>query len=373
MSTSAFVRPLRVAAVLCLVLAAATWLTAGRAAALGPDKTAWYDALGLQGYTGETTPSLASNGQLEVAYVPASVNVPSEKLPTVPVTPPTLPSLPVGVPAPSGGKVGGMTLGNTLAFAAVEYPIPLLVNGQTIDPASIRGVLTLALSSRSLGMSNGEIVACPTTETLWAAGADQPATQASAYDCAAGLAVSGNYDAASHTISFILSSAQEYQSPTGPNGTFSLVLAPGSSPTGPFTAVFDPPGASSFVITGESPASNADENLASGATGYGDASGIGFGGVSGITTPTFSSIVGVLPTGPSTTPGGTTSTAPGGTGATALGTPEQVVSDRGLSSSSQRTIAVILLAALGAGLWMSASNTARQPRSLRRDHASSGD
>jgi hypothetical protein len=365
-------RPMRALSVLCVLLAALMWLQAGKASALAPDKTAWYDALGLQTYTGETTPSVAGFGQLEVAYVPVSVTVPSETLPDIPITPPTLPpSVPVGVPVPDLGRVGGMTIGDTLAFAAVEYTVPLQVGGQAIDPNSLRAELTLSLDpNTSIDLSSGDIVACPTTNALWASGADQPSNQAAPYDCAPGMGVSGNYDASSHTMSFALSSAQEYQAPSGPTGIFSVVLAPGSSPSGPFMAVFDAPSSSSFVITGESPASNNEDNLAGSGVSSGNGltngfgpSGVDFGGIPGLPSTGVGEAGGTSPV--STSPI-TAVTTPG---TVALGTPADVSATRGLSSGSQRMVAVILLAALGAGLWMAASQTGRRPRSLRQAHS----
>jgi hypothetical protein len=362
MTTVRFSRPMRVAAVLCVLVAAVLWLTAGRAAALGPDKTAWYDTTDLQQYTGETTPSVAGAGQLEVAYEPAAVTEPTETTPSVPVTPPTLPpSAPVGVPVPSLGQVGGATLGGTLAFATLEYTVPLQVGGQSINPSSISGVLTLSLDpSNSVGMASGDMVACPTTNALWASGDDQPDTQAPPYDCAAGTAVTGNYDSASNTVTFNLNGEQEYQGPSGPTGIFSLALVPGTSPSGPFTAVIDSPSASSFAITNESPGSNAEENLAAdGSSGSFGLSGSGVNSSSGPLSPL--SAAGSSPA-QGTTPTSSTATP----GAVDLGVPAAAT---GLGGGSQRTIAVILLAALAAGLWMGASNTGRTPRSLRPVHA----
>jgi hypothetical protein len=265
------------------------------------------------------------------------------------------------VPVPTSGQVGGATVGDTLAFTTVEYTVPLQDGGQSINPTSLGGVLTLSLdSSNSVGMGSGDIVACPTTNALWASGADQPATQAPPYDCSAGNAVTGNYDASLNTVTFSLGSAQEYQGPSGPSGIFSLALVPGTSPTGPFTAVINPPSASSLALINESPASNADENLA----------GAGVLGGFGSTGGTFSSSSGALPSssvsGSSSTPGAAPTTNSSIPGAVNLGVPAAAT---GLGTGSQRTIAVILLVALAGGLWMGASNTGRQPRSLRPVHA----
>jgi len=368
-------RSMRVASVLCVLVASFTWLTASRASALGPDKTAWFDNLNLQGTTGETTPSAAKNGQLEVAYAPAAATVPSQTLPTAPASTPTLPSSsPVGAPVPTGGKVGGSTVGNTLAFAEVEYTVPLQTGGQTIDPTSIRGLLTLTLDPQSsANVGSGDIVACPTTNNLWAAGDDQQASQAASYNCSSGQAVTGNYDAPSNTVTFDLSSTQELQEPSGPTNIFSLAVVPGASPTGAFTAVIQPPSSTSFAITGESPASNANQNLAN--TGAGAAPppitpvtappASGFQQESsGLAGNSGAALVSPVTPTPATTP--TTATAPS---TVALGAPAATSAVSGLSSGYQRTIAVILLLALGTGLWMAASLQRHVPRSLRPVHA----
>jgi hypothetical protein len=374
--TTGRARWLRVAAAICVVVASFVWLTATRASGLGPDKTAWYDNLGLQGTTGETTPSVAAYGQLEVEYAPASVSEPTVTLPSTPVTAPTLPpSAPVGVPVPAGGQVGGSTVGDTLAFAEVDYPVPLQAGGQTIDPSSIQAVLTLTLDpSTSTDVQSGDIEACPTTNNLWAAGADQEASQASPYDCAAGQGVSGDYDAATNTLTFDLSGTQEYQAPSGPTGDFSLALVPGTSPTGVFTAVIDPPSSTSFAVTNESPASNPDDNVAAPSTVPVTIAPVptsvpvsGFQAESsGLTGSSAAPLSPVTPT-PAPTP---TTVAPTATpSAVALGAPTTSDIVSGLSSGYQRTVAVILLMALGAGLWMAASMKRHTPKSLRPVHA----
>lgn len=379
MITARAARVLRAASVICVLVAAVLGLTGTGAFAIGPDKTAWFDNLGLQSTTGETTPSAASNGQLEVEYAPVAVTEPSETLPTVPVTTPTLPpSAPVGVPLPSGGSVGGSTVGNTLAYAEVQYTVPLTAGGQSIDPDSIRGVLTLTLDSQSsVNVSTGDIVACPTSNNLWAAGDDQAASQASSYDCSSGQGVTGNYDASAGTLTFDLASAQEYVEPSGPTGIFSLAIVPGTSPTAAFTAVIQPPSSSSFDLTGESPAANANQNLAN--TGAGPAPS------TPAVTPTtsappasafeqesagFTGNSGGAPVSPVTpAPVPTTTTEPT---AVALGSPVPTSVISGLSSGYQRTVAVILLMSLGAGLWMAASMKRHVPTSLRPVHTAAG-
>jgi len=377
-ASSASARALRGGALLCVVVAAILSFSAtgaSSATALGPDKTAWYDTTGLQQYTGETTPSLASNGEMEVAYVPVGVTVPKEDVPPLPVTPPTLPSLPVQVPVPSVGSVGGQTLGDTLAFAAVDYPVNLMAGTpQAIDPTSIRGRLTLTLNAHtSVGLATGDILACPAGSTLWSGGDDQDSGQAPTYDCSAGVAVTGNYDASSHSMTFDLSSVQEYVAPSGNElGIFSLVLAPGSSPSGPFTAVFESPGATSFKVDHESLATNVNTDESgttlesSGAYSPGQFStpSSDLGGLSNVPFPAFTGAASALP--PVSTPL-TPSTTPTTAPAVALGTPASAVT--GLSSGSQRSIAVILLAALAVGLWMAASNSTRKPKSLRVLHS----
>jgi hypothetical protein len=370
---------MRGAAAGCVLAATFVWLSGTTASALGPDKTAWYDNSGLQSATGETTPSVASNGQLEVQFAPAGATAPSETLPNAPTAPPTLPpSAPVGVPTPTGGKVGGSAVGYTLAFAEVEYTVPLQVGGQTIDPASLHAVLTLSLDPQtSSNMGSGDVVACPTTNNLWAAGDDQQARQASPYDCSAGHEVTGNYDATSNTITFELASAQAYQEPSGLTGIYSLALVPGTSPSGAFTAVINPPSPSSYALTAESPVSNPNQNVAAPAPGTAGAPATApltvapptsafqheSSGLQG--TPGSVSISPVTPA-PAPAPIATPIAAPN---AAALGTSTTTSTTTGLLSGYPRAVAVILLMALGAGLWVGAQRKRRSPKSLRPLHA----
>ncbi len=378
MITRGLARTMRGAAAACALAASFVWLSGTTASALGPDKTAWYDNSGLQSATGETTPSVASNGQLEIQYAPAGASAPSQTLPNAPSSTPTLPpSAPVGVPAPTGGKVGGSTVGNTLAFAEVEYTVPLQAGGQSVDPNSIRAVLTLSLDPQtSSNVSSGDIIACPTTSNLWAAGYDQKASQASPYDCSAAHAVSGNYDASSNTITFQLSSAQAYQEPSGLTGIYSLALVPGLSPTGAFTAVINPPSPTSYALTGESPVSNPNQNLAAPAPGSPGGPAVApltvapptsafqqeSSGLQG--TPGAVSISPVTPA-PAPTPITTPIATPN---VVALGTPTTTFTTTGLLSGYPRAVAVILLMILGTGLWVGAQRKRRSPKSLRPLH-----
>jgi len=382
MKTPRRVPLLRAGAGLCVLVAAVlslTALNAAHATTVSPDKTAWYDTTGLQNYTGEKTPSLASHGQLEVAYVPIGVTIPKEDVPALPITPPTLPpASPVQIPVPDIGSVGGNTLGDTLAFAAVQYTVPLEAGGESINPSSLRAVLTVSLDPETTALGSGDILACPTTNTLWAGGGDQDSGQAAPFDCSPGDAVTGDYDGSSHTLTFDLSSAQEYVNVSGVGtGIFSLVLAPSLSPTGPFTAVIEPPSATSFAVTDESPASSPGDNLSGGGSvllptapsGAGAATGFGFSGSGTGAAPASSPLPSEgfsmpLPATPLAvaSPAGTTQGAVGQVATT----PEAIA--RALSTGSQRSIGVILLLAVAAGLWLAASSSRHQPRSLRRSH-----
>lgn len=347
---------LRLAALACGAGAGLVWFAAPPAAASGsqgPAKTAWYDNSGTQNVTGETTPSAAGANELEVSYVPTQTTVPQQ---TVPSTP-TVPGAPV---SPPQGNTGGNTVGGTLAFAALEYDVPLQSGGQDVDPASITAILTLSLDpNSSKGVSTGDLVACPTTTTLWSAGGDQDASQAPQYSCAGSAAVTGDVDTTKNTVTFSLTSAEENQFTPG---AFSMVVVPGTAPSGPFQAVISAPSDTSLTVTNETPAGNPDVNLA---------------------TPAF--------------PGGTTDTIPGDNGGSfpsdfalstpspaSTGTPSSVgavpgagpasrgyksqtaVLHGGFGSGAQRTIALVVLLAIGALLVAASSRPGRAPRSLRR-------
>jgi len=354
---------MRAGAVVCLALAATSWFatsSAFGATTLGPTKTAWYDNSGAQQVTGEQTPSAAQSGQLEVSYAPAGVAEPQQNLPPAPA----VPGSPVGAPS---GQVGGKTVGDTLAFATVEYAVPLNSQGQSVDPSSITATLSLALdSSTSANVSSGDLVACPTSSPLWSAGGDQDSGQAPSYSCGSGQAVTGNVSG--NTVSFAVTSQQES---TLEQGVFSLAIVPGSSPSGAFQAVIDPPGATSFGVTNESPLSNANSNLA-GSEGSSSTAPSSVGSASDV-----SSEFGLSPFSPASTPaqqGASPASSPSGTSSPATGgsVPGRLAAGSkpapagGLGASAQRTMAVLLLLGLGALLAVGSSRRVHVPHSLRQ-------
>ncbi|MHB8439074.1 MAG: hypothetical protein ACYDD4_07920 [Acidimicrobiales bacterium] len=319
--------------------------TASADTTAGPVKTAWYDNSGAQQATGETTPSAAKSGELEVSYAPAGASAPTETVPPAP----TVPGAPAQVPS---GPVGGSSVGNTLAFAAVDYQVPTTVNGQQVDPTSITAVLTLTLDSTSSpGISTGDLIACPTASDLWSPGGDQDASQAPGYSCGTSAAT-GNVSG--QTVTFDLASAQE--SPLVP-GEFTLAIVPGTSPSGAFQAVITQPTGTSLDVTGESPAANLNQNLAytppANPTPAPGAFGIQPFAPTTTFAPTASSPV------PSTTP------APLAPTATTPLTAGPVSALRGgLGAGAQRTVALMVLLALGVLLVAASSRTTRAPRSL---------
>lgn len=352
-STASRRAALRLAALACGAGAAVFWFAAGSAAAAstqGPSKTAWYDNSGTQNVTGETTPAAAGTNELEVSWVPASTTVPQQ---TVPSTP-TVPGAPV---SPPSGNTGGNTVGGTLTFAALEYDVPLQSGGQTIDPTSITAMLTLSLNpSSSQGVSTGDLVACPTTTTLWSAGGDQDASQAPQYSCAGSSAVTGDVDTTKNTVTFSLTAAQENQFTPG---AFSIVIVPGTAPSGPFQAVISPPSATSLSVTSETPAGNPDVNLATPA-------------FPGDTTNTPPGDNGTFPSDFALSSPSPSDTNPSSTGGTSASpairgyTPQTASLHGGIGSGAQRTVALVVLLAIGALLVAASSRPGRAPRSLRQ-------
>jgi hypothetical protein len=346
-----------------LVAGATLWAAGGLAAAattVGPTKTAWYDASGSQNVTGETTPSAAKAGELEVSYVPAAATTPQQTVPSTPA----LPGAPV---APPQGNVGGNTVGDTVAFAAVDYEAPSTVGGQPVDPASITATLTLTLdTTSSSSVASGDLIACPTRDTLWTAGGDQDASQAPAYSCGS-AAVPGKVDSAAHTVSFALTSAQESGFTAG---TFSVVVIPSAAPSGAFQAVFTAPDTTSFTVTNESALTSLDQQ---GSTAIpGDQSlgtdlnaNPGSFGLQAFSPPDTTDL-GTVGTGPSASAG----SSPTGTGTAVQPSTAYAAAPAalhgGLSGGAQRTIALVVLLAIGGLLVASSAGEGRAPRSLRR-------
>jgi len=137
---------------------------------------------------------------------------------------------------------------STLAFAAVRYVVPLGSGSQKIDPSSITAVLTLSMPSPG-AVGTPLIDACPTT-TSWSPGGDQPASKAPKYSCADGQASAGIYDSSSDTMTWSLAAAQE--SPRDP-GVFSVALVPAPGASAPFSAEFNTPSASNLAVLSENP------------------------------------------------------------------------------------------------------------------------
>ena len=349
----------------CLLGAGALWFGAGLAAAattVAPTKTAWYDTSGSQNVTGETTPSAAQKDELEVGYVPAQATTPQQ---TVPSTP-GVPGAPV---APPQGNVGGNSVGNTVAFAAVEYDAPSTVGGQPADPTSITAKLVLTLdTTSSSGVANGDLIACPTRDTLWTAGGAQDSAQAPAYSCGT-AAVPGTVDSTAHTVTFSLTSAQENGFGVG---VFSEVIVPAASPSGPFQAVFTAPAADSFTVLTETAGSDiGSQSLDTTPSPAGDQNLGDLGGNPGAFglqsfTPMAGDSLDTTP-GAAGGPSGGSGTGNGGSRpTTAYAAAPAGALHGGIGAQAQRTVAVLVLLAIGALLMVASSRNQRAPMSLRR-------
>ena len=151
----------------------------------------------------------------------------------------------LAAPAPttaSGGLHIGAGAGQTLAYAAVLYP---LTAGST-------ATLTLAIDNQ-----NGSVAvqACPTTTTTWKAGGDQPADSAPEYSCKA-IHYPGVVSDDGKTVTFTLAAVTE-----GTPGLLSLAIVPDDTASSAATFGLDlaKPGARSLTVIGAPPSAPSNQ------------------------------------------------------------------------------------------------------------------
>ena len=116
------------------------------------------------------------------------------------------------------------------AFAALAYD----VFGQVVTAAT----LELKIVPHS-AVGTVDVMACPTKDTSWKAGGDQPMDSAPAYDCAKGVVGAASDDLA--TVTFFLAAP-----PVGSSG-YSVAIAP-SADALPFSVDFAKPDAASLTL-----------------------------------------------------------------------------------------------------------------------------
>jgi hypothetical protein len=145
--------------------------------------------------------------------------------------------------APDGGLHIAVTPGQMLAFGAVLYDLP----------PDATATLELKLS----GQGTPVLVACPTKDSSWKSGGDQPSSDAPAYDCAT-HSFTGSVSSDGATVTFLLDGSAE----TTP-GELSLAIlpymthdAPGGvgtelpvDSTAPFSVDIAKPDVSSLTVT----------------------------------------------------------------------------------------------------------------------------
>jgi hypothetical protein len=145
---------------------------------------------------------------------------------------------------PTGGIRVAAGPGQVLAYGAVLYSMPTDATGQL--------KLTIAGSQ-----GTPQVQACPTKNTRWKAGDDQPSDSAPAYDCSI-THYPGTISSDGASVSFDVTTFDAITA-----GQLSLAIVPDLSATGspagavnqPFSVDIGKPGASSMTTTGAPPPS----------------------------------------------------------------------------------------------------------------------
>jgi hypothetical protein len=187
------------------------------ASAGAPQRVGWWNSASTSGVpTGQPPPPSPTTpaGGIRVASGPTSSTAPTGLLPGQ-------------VPPPQGEVI--------LAYGAVLYGVPEGSSG------------TLKLSIAGNPQGTPQVVACPTSNTTWAGGDDQPSSSEPAYDCT-NQHYSGTVSADGTTITFKVSALFE-----ATRDLLSLAIVPDLTSTAapgggvsPFAVDFNPPDASSF-------------------------------------------------------------------------------------------------------------------------------
>ncbi|MCL4422446.1 MAG: hypothetical protein M1115_04640 [Actinobacteria bacterium] len=347
---------LRAGAVTCLAGAAILGFSTLPAAAAAPSKTAWWNTAGSQ-----------------TASTPLGVYPP--------VTPPS--------PTPKGDLQVSNGPAGQLAFAAVQYSTPSSSTAGQGGSLDLQATLTLSLD-KSYTVGTPAVVACPTVSP-WSAGPDQAAGTAPQYDCGNGASSTGTYSSTKQTVTFSLTPAQEDLSQPG---TFSLAIVPAPGSTSSFVATFSSPGKDSFELESQgqsasgyaagsgsaqgastSPSSTGGSLSSSGPNGSGYSSSSYSNPV--LNPPPFTPLSSsggsyVSPSASALSPtslGATSTASPGpssrGSSKYALGTPLARSASKTTSPATQRTLAILVLVALGVALAIVGSKPTKAPSLVR--------
>ncbi|MCU1448087.1 MAG: hypothetical protein JWP02_257, partial [Acidimicrobiales bacterium] len=136
------------------------------------------------------------------------------------------------------------------AIAAVRFTVPASVDGASVDPSTVPAKLTLHVSANSV-VGNPVVAACPILAN-W-----QPATGGSwgarpNYSCSPLL--TATFSPAGDTATFQLTPALQRGA-----GLYDLALAPAPTKTDPFSVQFVPPGADALQLgAGSTPVDGTD-------------------------------------------------------------------------------------------------------------------
>jgi hypothetical protein len=235
------------------------------------------------------------------------------------------------------------------AVAAVRFTVPASVDGATVDPSTVPATLTLHVPANSV-VGNPVVAACPILANWQPASGGSWAAKPS-YSCSPLLMAT--FSVAGDTATFQLTPALQRS-----GGLYDLAIAPAPGKTDPFSVQFVPPGADALQL-GAGPASPGGTDAAAAEPAPAPAADSAATSDLTVGAPTVDASP-ALPLTPA--PPAPPSVRPASRAANRLlpAPLRRVVS----TSRGQQVTALVLLGAIGLGLWWFGGQQARAPRLL---------